>query len=517
MRSALFTLMMIVVYLVVKIEVLGGDLGGYDFIIMIALFLPLFFLGEKAKDKDRREDNAERDEGFKRTVPQINADGGNPAAAAAPTSEVLFLRPFPVDTTIRVRNPALDGWATRFVPLYNFILPTTVSLDDSIRLHLQQYGELVAIGGPGTEVGAARIRVGDAQWQEYFHLLAARANMIVMFCGLQPGTFWEIEQIAQSPSLLEKTMFLLPPKGLEKVIRTEDHASLLATLKDAGLQFPPDAKEGEGYVFASDGGIRQRVVTLTAPFATLQVAKKALQDCATEIWSHRPSGLVVGGPAAAEGIEQKRWARGSGIWPAICLAAFAIAVARFFYFSEDPPWIEFPLGAEFLYSYTPVVDFGAVLALCFGCYLFAAFSWLKSVALFMVLHAAIFLNDLLFWLIVSRFFSRQEQFVDWLSTLDGGQYIRWGGYAACYAVAVVGSLGVLWPRVRSASVVIGTATLTAAVMTFVVASGDWAFEIMVPLGLLPGAVPVAVLGYLLGRERTIRRGRFPSVEYRVGQ
>src|SRR5262249_40486114 len=131
--------------------------------------------------------------------------------AATGGSDILFLRPFLVDSRITTRNPRRDSAWAFFIPLYDHMLPAAASIDDAIRLYLKRYGKLVAIGAAGAAVGASRVRVGDDQWQSYFEILAKGARLIIVLCGHRAGTMWEMEQISRDDLLIEKTVFILMP------------------------------------------------------------------------------------------------------------------------------------------------------------------------------------------------------------------------------------------------------------------------------------------------------------------
>jgi hypothetical protein len=300
MRVVFVIAIAIVGYLFLKNEIFGGEFGIPELIVTVLLALPLFALGLEGKKKDETVDQQRRDAVLQKrideTAKRVSTPSREPAAADGaaaearkpapshedlPVSDILFLRPFVIDTAVRVRNPRLDGWASFLVPFYSFMLPRTVSLDDAIRLHLRKYGELVAIGAPGSIVGASRVRVGDAYWQNYFGILAAKAKMIVVFCGLRPGTMWELEQIARDHDLLRKTVFILPPDWVGGEHEATNLGQVLQTLRTLDLSPPADTKGGEALVFKPDRTVRSRSNIFVSDLTSYRVSKKALQMSTT--------------------------------------------------------------------------------------------------------------------------------------------------------------------------------------------------------------------------------------------
>lgn len=70
---------------------------------------------------------------------------------------------------------------------------------------------LVALGDDGEQVGAGRVKVGETEWQDTFVLLASRAHSIFLMPSLRPGTQWELNYTLNTPEVLRKCVFVLPP------------------------------------------------------------------------------------------------------------------------------------------------------------------------------------------------------------------------------------------------------------------------------------------------------------------
>jgi hypothetical protein len=64
---------------------------------------------------------------------------------------------------------------------------------------LSQVGPVVGIGRPGEklpQLGAARVYVGDDEWQKTVRDFLSQAGLVVLRLGKTPGFFWEVEQSA---------------------------------------------------------------------------------------------------------------------------------------------------------------------------------------------------------------------------------------------------------------------------------------------------------------------------------
>lgn len=87
----------------------------------------------------------------------------------------------------------------------------TNELESFLALALEKKGPVVALGLPGEEVGAARIRVMDTTWKADIQRLLTHATGLLVLPSAHEGTMWEIEFI-QKENLLQKSVFVMPPK-----------------------------------------------------------------------------------------------------------------------------------------------------------------------------------------------------------------------------------------------------------------------------------------------------------------
>lgn len=125
------------------------------------------------------------------------------------------------------------------------------NLDNAIGLNAM----FVALGDRRASYGAAKITVKDEDWQNIFYRLANASQLIFMMPGLSEGSLWELWQIICSRSLLEKTVFIMPPGGFPLVRSSPDRewAVLSDMAPELGVRFPPYSREGCYFRLREDG------------------------------------------------------------------------------------------------------------------------------------------------------------------------------------------------------------------------------------------------------------------------
>jgi len=77
--------------------------------------------------------------------------------------------------------------------------PESASHEQVLTNKLAAVGPVIAIGRPGEKLstlGAARLYIGDDEWQETVSELVDRAVLIVLRIGGTGGLFWEVERLA---------------------------------------------------------------------------------------------------------------------------------------------------------------------------------------------------------------------------------------------------------------------------------------------------------------------------------
>jgi hypothetical protein len=121
---------------------------------------------------------------------QYGALDADQAMARDPRPPVLYLRSFADD------GQALMGEQSS-VERHAATVLAPVTAEQEMADILDAIGPVVAIGKPGEplpELGAARLYVGDDQWQAKVHELMRVSHLVVIRVGSSPGLLWEIEQ-----------------------------------------------------------------------------------------------------------------------------------------------------------------------------------------------------------------------------------------------------------------------------------------------------------------------------------
>ena len=153
-------------------------------------------------------------------VELLRADGRPP---------VLYLRSF-VDDAAAAANPvwkafiSMEAWTT-----------SMTGEEEQVAEVMNEIGPFVAIGKPGSklpDLGAARMYVGDSEWQSTVLDLTQRCRLVVFRLGNTPGFWWEIQNVVgMIPP--EKIVFLLPyGKARYEAFRRESEKYLPKPLPD---------------------------------------------------------------------------------------------------------------------------------------------------------------------------------------------------------------------------------------------------------------------------------------------
>ena len=113
---------------------------------------------------------------------------------------VLYLRSF-TDDRVAARSAA------------SISNPFTLATEEEqLARVMGEIGPFIAIGEPGEplpDLGAARMYVGNDEWQEAVLSLIARAQLVVLRAGDTPGFWWEVEAAVQRVQP-ERLLFLIP-------------------------------------------------------------------------------------------------------------------------------------------------------------------------------------------------------------------------------------------------------------------------------------------------------------------
>lgn len=139
---------------------------------------------------------------------QMRAERALELLSRDPRPPVLFLRSFQDDDLIDPSFPATN----QTVP---------VRYESRLVKGLKTLGPAVALGRPGEvqpELGAARLYVGDSDWQNAIAYFMDRAVAVVAVVGQSQGLWWEIEFAADRVPL-ERLLLFFPfpaPRGVRE-------------------------------------------------------------------------------------------------------------------------------------------------------------------------------------------------------------------------------------------------------------------------------------------------------------
>jgi hypothetical protein len=105
-----------------------------------------------------------------------------------------------------------DAIAGQTVLPGSWVILNTTTEEEQISTTLKAIGPVIAIGQPGEklpELGAARMYVDDAEWQDAVLDLLVRARLVVLRAGQTSGFWWEVEKAAQMVDP-QRLLFLIP-------------------------------------------------------------------------------------------------------------------------------------------------------------------------------------------------------------------------------------------------------------------------------------------------------------------
>lgn len=157
------TNLLVITFIVVMMTIIAANDGeGANLFLPLLLFLILPF-GKRLMRRSRQHECNTADE-------ILSTDSRDP---------VLYLRPFRDDE----HTSNFEGLRTD---------------EEQLSEVMNKIGPFVAIGCPGETLpkgGAARVYVGDNEWQARVINFIQRSSLIVMRVGYTDAVFWELEQI----------------------------------------------------------------------------------------------------------------------------------------------------------------------------------------------------------------------------------------------------------------------------------------------------------------------------------
>lgn len=167
-------------------------------------------------------------------------------------------------------------------------------LESFLALALAKEGALLGLGLPGENMGAARIRVEDADWKTAIEKLLTHAAGVLLLPSAHEGTKWEIEYL-QKQGLLQKTVFIMPPRAhqFDWRARWQQAAEALQALRitlpeycERGLLFTTDASgrvaDARPFSLFYKRSIRNSILKLLAHAANATSGEEAIRKANRE-------------------------------------------------------------------------------------------------------------------------------------------------------------------------------------------------------------------------------------------
>jgi hypothetical protein len=116
------------------------------------------------------------------------------------------------------------------------------SEEEGLRNALKSFGPFVAIGNPKDELpplGASRLYVTDAEWQDRVKALIGDASLVVVVAGSTPGLAWEISQVR---ALVDPSRLLIVVPNSDRAYR--EFRSIVENNTDIVLpEYPSQERE----------------------------------------------------------------------------------------------------------------------------------------------------------------------------------------------------------------------------------------------------------------------------------
>jgi hypothetical protein len=214
----------------------------YGFTFLVA---PILGLSKLIHSENQHRAHRARSKHAKLIFDDLNL-GGDPRYC-------LYLRPFLTSDRLRIPN---SRFRRRFFPSLDRFFGLRIDLETVLAIALERANHpLIAIGETGFSSGAPKLVATDANWHEIFRKLAGAATSIIIVPLPRPSTLWEIDQILREPSLLKKTMFVMPMRlrsGVQEQLEPF-WATIQKMMRERGLNFPALDPAG-GLFFLDDGG-----------------------------------------------------------------------------------------------------------------------------------------------------------------------------------------------------------------------------------------------------------------------
>jgi len=195
----------------------------------------------------------------------------------------LYLRSFtttgqmPAEDTSSILQPGFDP---------RHMESAVVDLETVFAQVLESSAPLVALGRPGEQIGAGRLKTEDDRWKNDLKVLADSALLLLVLPSPGESLQWEIEWIRHHGHL-KKSLFVMPPKKPWFVTlpgRSRPFAwgeiwqTLSERLGKSGITLPAYEKRGLIFFLGEDGAVS---------------AKASLQEWLKPMWVARVVGALL--------------------------------------------------------------------------------------------------------------------------------------------------------------------------------------------------------------------------------
>lgn len=206
----------------------------------------------------------------------------------------LYLRPFKSTNDLRLVDPreaerwddvasslrilggsgTLGGAASRVkTPDFPAAMATDthhLEFEGAIMAALATRAPMVCLGQGLEHVGAGRIEVPDAEWQDAVVRLVFSAELIIIAPSSQPGTLWEVEHLSHG-GFVDRTIFVdMPDRGYRgrRWKQRKEWGAITAMLRNYGYELPDETETGLFLYFGN-----QKTPKLATPIGKLEISR----------------------------------------------------------------------------------------------------------------------------------------------------------------------------------------------------------------------------------------------------
>jgi hypothetical protein len=213
--------------------------------------LLIIFLGRVLHRLNQHLAHRRRNNRAEAIVSNLQREGSSPFC--------LYLRPFITSAGLRVQNSRFNR---HHLPSMDHFFGRQIDLETVFAMSLESHNfPLIAIGDTGYNLGAAKITSTEHDWKAVFSNLVDKATAIIMIPLPRPSTLWEIETILDNPTLLSKTLFVMPMR-LRSGVRERLEPfwkDIRSRMRSRGVEFPDYDPRGALLFFSNGGATNARL------------------------------------------------------------------------------------------------------------------------------------------------------------------------------------------------------------------------------------------------------------------